>query len=118
MTDAMNILEETGKREERAVFALEKIAEALTSLATVERERFDKEFPEKVKRVAEVIRRDEGKTEQFSDRPTDQWMRETEDALAPSRFANRFKKAHPDGEAPRQKRRSITPVPQGDINNF
>jgi hypothetical protein len=43
--DADNILEEAGKREERAVLALEKLADALTVLATLSQRVVDRDYP-------------------------------------------------------------------------
>jgi hypothetical protein len=73
--------------------AMERIASALEGWLKLEREKFDKQFPApKVKRDAEIIRADE-RREQYNDKPTDEWIAETESAAGPSRFAKRLEES-------------------------
>jgi hypothetical protein len=72
--------------------ALDKIATALTRLAAVESKRFHKEYPkQKPKRAAEITRDTDDKDKQFNDRPTAEWVEETE------QVASRFRKAFDEG---------------------
>lgn len=79
---------------ERLASAFEKIADALTRLATVEERKFP---PEREKRAAEIIRPEEDKREQYSDKGTDKWFAETEKATAPSRFQQRLDQQSAEG---------------------
>lgn len=100
---------------------LERIATALTRLAAafdqyniICRERLNREFPrEKAKRAPEIINTESERREQFSDKPTDEWLRETLAATPEtSRFQKRFDESpnkQPE-QAPR-KRRAVT-VPE------
>lgn len=98
------------ERDERA---MEKIAFALDRLATLAEKWFEKQYPpKKVKRAGEIIKADD-RAEQFSDKANEQWVAETEAAAGPSRFSKRFQETH-SGEVPSPKKRSVTPVPQGD----
>ena len=113
MTDILQGLEDDSRAMQRIAAALEGIVEALAKRNMIEQERLEKEFPpERAKRAAEIIRSDD-RAEQFSDKPTDQWLAETEAAAGPSRFAQRLAEAHPQGEAVRPKRKRTVEVPQG-----
>ena len=99
---------------ERIADALDQAAIALTALAMVQKERLEKDFPApKVKRDAEIIRADE-RAEQYNDKPSNQWLEETQDAAGLSRFAKRFEES--GVQAPPQKRGRTVEVPQGDGN--
>lgn len=75
--------------EDRWIVALERIADALAKRAGIEEKRFQKDFPKrKPKRPAEIMRPEDEKKEQFSDRATDQWAEETEAVV--SRFQKRY----------------------------
>jgi hypothetical protein len=106
---------------------LHRIADALTTLATIEQKKFDKLYPpEAPKRDAIISRPDDDEREQFSDRASDKWLAETEEATpeGKSRFQERFEaaqagdnqrtdkkvgRAHKDRSHPR----STRPVPKG-----
>jgi hypothetical protein len=92
---------------ERLASAFEKIADALTRLATVEER---KNPPERPKRAAEITRTDDDKREQYSDKASDEWLKETKEALPKSRFQERLDKqsAEPSKEraAPQSRRPS------------
>ena len=76
---------------ERLASSFEKIATALTGYVSLERDRFKKDFPDdRPKRTAEINTRDGEKREQLGDKATDGWFEETEAALPPSRFQERF----------------------------
>jgi hypothetical protein len=96
--------------------AMARIATALERWVALEEKRFAKEFPEpKVKRDAELIRADAGdKREQYNDKPTDEWLRETENAAGPSRFAKRLEET--GTQAPSPKGRRSVEIPKRDGN--
>jgi hypothetical protein len=112
---------------ERFIVAFEKIAAALSTLATIEQKKFDKLYPpEAPKRDAIISRPDDDEREQFSDRPSDKWLAETEEATpeGKSRFRERFetpqagdnKRTIKKERGPRKDRsqpRSTRPVPKG-----
>ncbi len=81
-----------GVLSERGVRSLELIADALQTLARVESERLSREYPPegRPKRATEINRTSDEKREQFSDRPSDKWVAETEAALPKSRFQQRL----------------------------
>src|ERR1035438_5935174 len=107
LDDIVNSIE----RDERA---MERMASALERFAKVFEDRFNKDFPPlKVKRDAELIRADD-RAEQFSDKPSDEWLSETENAAGPSRFAQRLEEAGPK-KAPTARGRAVK-VPEGDGN--
>jgi hypothetical protein len=94
--------------------AMARIASAFERIATIMEKRYAKEFPEpKVKRDAELIRADD-RAEQFSDKPTDQWLSETENAAGPSRFAKRLEET--GAKTPPPARGRTVEVPKGDGN--
>lgn len=86
----------------RIADAFEKIAAELFERNRIERERLVLEFPvKKEPRPAEVIRPDEERRELLSDKPTKEWVEETEAALPQSRFAKRLDEARqPKSEQP------------------
>ena len=97
MSDVGQILK-LGGFTERTVSALELIGDALQTLAKVESERALREVEaheklkdmnERIRRGAEINRASDDKREQFSDKATDGWLRETEAALPKSRFQQR-----------------------------
>jgi hypothetical protein len=106
---------------------LHRIADALTTLATIEQKKFDKLYPpEATKRDAIISRPDDDEREQFSDRASDKWLAETEEATpeGKSRFQERFEAAQAGdgkrvesqaGRAAKNRRqpRSTRPVPKG-----
>ena len=83
---------QAGGLTERGVRSLELIADALQTLARVESERLSREYPPegRPKRATEINRTSDEKGEQFSDRPSDKWVAETEAALPKSRFQQRL----------------------------
>jgi hypothetical protein len=114
MVDILEGMERDERAMEKLASSAERIADAIEWWVKLEQQKFDKAFPpEKVKREAELIRRDEGKTEQYSDRATDEWLAETEKAIPPSRFADRLAKTNPP-EAPAKKRRGSESLPEGN----
>lgn len=102
---------ESIERDERA---MERIASALERWVTLQEQRFAKEFPEpRVKRDAELIRADE-RSDQYSDKPSPEWLEETRQAAGASRFAIRAGEGVTrPSPAPR---RRIVEVPEGDGN--
>jgi hypothetical protein len=99
---------DVGEVPERVVATFEKIADALDRLAKIEQQKFDRMFPEKPKHAGTIIRDGDDKREQFSDRPTDQWISETEAATpeGKSRFQERFETAQAgDGDSHAEKER-------------
>ena len=75
---------------ERTVSALELIADALQTRAKVESERLARDFPpERSPKNVQINRTSDDKREQYSDKATDGWLRETEAALPKSRFQKR-----------------------------
>jgi hypothetical protein len=94
--------------------AMERIANAFERFAKVFEDRFNKDFPPaKVKREAELIRSDE-RAEQFSDKPSDDWLKETEAATGPSRFAARAAEAGVKATPPPRGR--AVEIPKGNGN--
>ena len=76
---------------ERLATAFEKIAVALDERNKIEREKLLLMFPTKREpKPAEVIRPDEERKKLLDDRPDADWLRDTEAALPPSRFQERF----------------------------
>ena len=97
---------------ERLATAFEKIATALDRLATIEHDKFVKQYPpEREKRAAEISKPSDDKREQFSDKPSKEWLEETE-AAVPSRFQQKFDKQVAEGakEPAAAPRRRTTPV--------
>lgn len=98
---------------ERIATALTRLAQAFDQYNILTRERLDREYPlEKPKRAPEVISTESERSEQFSDAPSDEWMRDTEAALpGPSRFEQRFSQtdAATKPEAPRRRRAVAVP---------
>jgi len=83
-----------GHLTERFVQSIELIADALQTLAKVEAERLRKDHPDhRVPKPAQINRASDEKREEFSDKPTDKWVAETEQALPPTRFQERFNQA-------------------------
>ena len=111
MSDVGQILK-LGGFTERTVSALELIADALQTLANVESDRVRREVEaheklkdmnERIRRGAEINRASDDKREQFSDKATDGWLRETEAALPKSRFQQRADtQSRSAGEAPKK----------------
>jgi hypothetical protein len=101
---------ESMERDERAI---ERIAAALEAWVKIERERLDKEFPPKVKQDAFILRADD-RTEQFNDKPSEQWLAETENAAGPSRFSKRLEES--GAETPATGGSGVAAVPEGDGN--
>src|SRR5437588_2437505 len=89
---------------ERTVSALEQIGDALQTLAKVESERLSREYPPtRNPKNVEINRTSDDKREQYSDKATDGWLRETEDALPTSRFQQRADtQSRSAGEAPKK----------------
>ena len=80
-----------GGLSERAVHSLELIADALQTLAKVESERLSREYPpERSPRGAQINRASDAQREQFSDKASESWLRETEAAIPKSRFEERL----------------------------
>lgn len=78
----------TEEQFERFLCSIESIARSLEL-------RLKKEFPdEKPKIPAEIFRPDDDRREQFNDRPSEEWLEETESRL-PSRFQAKFDESHP-----------------------
>lgn len=76
-----------GDSLDRDTRAMEKLASAMERIATVLENRFAKEYPEKVNKVAEIVPTERKSREQeLSDKADPEWFEETEQALAPSRF--------------------------------
>lgn len=95
---------------QRLASAFEKIAAAMEESNRIERERLTHEFPEKKPaKPAEVIDPNEDRKQLLSDRPTDKWLEETEEALPQSRFAKRLDEARELKER-QSKGRSTAPV--------
>ena len=94
--------------------AMERIADALERWVTLQEKRFAKEFPEpKVKRDAELIRADE-RANEYNDKPSDEWISETENAAGPSRFAKRLEES--GTQAVTATGRIAPPLPKRDGN--
>ena len=92
---------------------VERLVTAFEDYVKLERERFEKAFPpRKERRDAELIRSDDSTAERarnFSDRPTPEWLEETQAATGPSRFAQRLKENETGSQAPPTPRiRAIT----------
>ena len=80
-----------GGLSERAVHSLELIADALQTLAKVESERLSREYPpERSPRATQINRTSDAQREQFSDKASESWLRETEAAIPKSRFEERL----------------------------
>jgi len=89
MSDVGQLLK-LGGFSERTVSALELIADALQTFAKVESERLSREYPPtRNPKNVEINRTSDDKREQYSDKATDGWLRETEAALPKSRFQQR-----------------------------
>lgn len=99
---------------DRIATALTKLAQAIDQYNILYRRQLDLEHPqEKPKRAPEVISTTDERREQFSDRATDQWMRETEAAMPPetaSRFQKRFNETDAAHAKPAPRRRRAVEV--------
>ena len=90
--------------------SMERIASALEDRNKIERERLEKQYPaEKQKRAAEIIDQKRERDEHYSDKPSGDWIKETEAALPKSRFQERYETQHPEGtKVGKPKKRSVT----------
>jgi len=88
-----------GSQVERGIRSLELIADALQTLAKVESERQRmevesakklSEMNERIRHGAVINRASDEKREQFSDKASESWLRETEAAIPKSRFEERL----------------------------
>ena len=79
------------KELERVIRSLESLADSFQTLARVQAERLSREFPNiKPAQAAVVTWAGDDKREQYSDKAGREWHAETEAALPPSRFQERF----------------------------
>ena len=102
---------------ERIAAALEKLSRAFDQYNILYRDRLNREFPpEKKKRGAEIIvSASESRREEIGDRPTDEWMRDTQAALdnqKPSRFQQRFDQTESSHRQPQARRRRAVALPE------
>ena len=101
---------------ERIATALVRLAAAFDQYNILYRARLKLEFPpEKAKRAPEVIATESERREQYSDQPSDQWMRDTQAALdnqEPSRFQKRFNQAGNSDRPAAPLRRRVAEVPE------
>ena len=95
---------------ERLATAFEKIAAALENRNRIELDRLGKQYPpEREKRAAEIIRPDDERRQQFSDRASPEWIEETENALPQkkSRFEEKFESTGGPKPVVEKKRRAV-----------
>lgn len=93
--------------------SLERIAKAFERIADAMERAFP---PPKEKRVAEIIRANEDRDKQFSDKAEPSWFDETERALQKSRFQERLESQSPESanRTASTTKRSVEKVSKGN----
>jgi hypothetical protein len=95
-----------GGLTERGIRSLELIADALQTLAKVESERLTREYPpERSPRATQINRASDDKREQYSDKASEEWLKQTEAAIPipKSRFEERLESERKRSETSAQK---------------
>lgn len=77
----------------------DRLIAAFNRIADVAEKWYKATYPEeKPKRAGEVHRSDDDKRQHLSDKPDANWIEETEKALPPSRFQERFEESTKEAE--------------------